>query len=134
MSVIFQISISRVLTPEEGQVRLAEIHTQAQRQAVSGLGYVHVAGATVYENPFPVWLTEQLRGNIPGLLFDEVNFLFHRLFETQEEAQHYERWIRENLARWASADPARVLVMNSLQTRIMRDYAGMVPAGDIDVF
>jgi hypothetical protein len=134
MSVVFQISISRVLTPAEGQVKLAEIHAAAQQQNISGVGYIRVAGATVHDNPFPAWLTEQLCNNIPGLQFDDVNFFFHRLFETLEEAQHYERWIRENLTSWASADPAKMLVMNKLQTRIMRDHVGMIPSADIDVF
>jgi hypothetical protein len=134
MSVTFQISICRVLTPEEGQLRLAEIHAQARAQGISGIGYVRAGQANVSENPFPQWLTEQIKNNSPGIKFDEVNFFFHCEFESLEEAQHLEQWIRGSLTQWAERDAAKAAVMRTLHTRTMRDYAGAVPVADIDVF
>lgn len=136
MGCMFQISISRVLTPAEGQVALTQMMRHIEQPGSTvGVGTLPPSvGVHVTQNPFPQWLTEKLVTLIPGLLFDDVNFFFYRVYESLAEAQHFESWIRGPLTEWSRHDPVKLEVMSRVHTRIMRDYVGQVPAGDVDVF
>lgn len=130
-----QIMVKRVLTPAEGQAKLAEINAKVSEQVNQGMSWGRVAvEGTLKENPFPDWLMNALRAGIPGLQLDELNFIFFREYDTTDEARYYENWIRGPLLDWAKSNPNWLIAMNQLDVQVMDASATEIGEHDLRDF
>ena len=129
-----QISIRRrVLTPEEGQAKLKEISEATKASTIVGYARLVVPGATTQDDPFPKWLTEQIKGGIPGVLYDEINYIWFRRYETAAEAQEYRDWVLE-IREWAKNVPEREEFADKIEVRLYNTDVGDIKDNDIESF
>lgn len=133
----FQVMMQpRVLTPVEGQAKLAEMFAEIKRnesQAAAGVNVLKMDGVNNHANPFPNWLYEWLK-RIPNVQFDTINYMFWKRCKTKEEAESFKQWV-ENLKNWARLnDPEKFAEFERLVVNIMDVSADEIKHGQLDTF
>jgi hypothetical protein len=81
----------------------------ALAQVTPGFTKIEVPGATIHENPFPVWLYEALVQLIPELKFDDINYTLVKRCDHREDAQHYKEWLENEFLKseYVQSDPIK---------------------------
>jgi hypothetical protein len=96
--VLLQVFIHRALTPEQGQLALAEMLKEAAKQPTLGAtntGAVRVAGYNRFENDFPQWLQQILTDY--KLTYDSVNLCYQGRFNQEANAEAWRLWFEREL-------------------------------------
>ncbi len=126
-----QISIERVLTPEEGQEKLKQLGAAIKDS--TGWTKVVVPGANVHENPFPEWLNKLINDGIPEVKFDDINYIFHRRFDKVDEGLAYIKWLEE-LKQWMRSDESKAAVAETVRYRIFNTDVDEIVQNNIESF
>jgi hypothetical protein len=133
----FQVMMQpRLLTPEQGQEKLAQMLEEIKRNeatAAVGVNTLKMDGVNVHSNPFPNWLHDWIR-RVPGMQFDTINFMFWKRCSTREEAEALRQWVN-NLKNWARAnDQQKFADFERLVVNIMDVSADEIKHGQLDTF
>jgi hypothetical protein len=106
----------RVISPQEGQQKLEEIHNQIKQNApAASWAPIKIAGVSRFEDPFAPWLKDILLK--AGLQYDDFNFSFAKSCDLRE-GQALLVWF-EQIRAWASQSPDWVEYMKFITARLL---------------
>jgi hypothetical protein len=133
----FQIMMQpRVLTPADGQAKLAQMFAEIKKNEASaapGVNTLKMEGVTSHDNPFPNWLYQWI-SKIPGVQFDTINFMFWKRCKTRQEAEAFKQWV-SNLKDWAQAnDQQKFADFERLVVNILDVSADEIKHGQYDTY
>lgn len=119
--VQLQLFVHRQLTPEQGQLYLAEMFEVGGRFTTQGgVGTVKIPSVTRHENPFPAWLQAAIR-SWGKCSYDSVNMCFIFRYEYEDGAEVAREWIDSYFRPWVKVNyPA--FNIDLLHVRVMGEH------------
>lgn len=105
----FKISCKqRVLDPEEGQQKLAELNAALNNISPAtgaGMFQTRIDGVNLHVNPFPAWIDGVFKKCLPGVKFDDVNWAYCIRDEEESPLRKHETWFHQVFIPWVKTQP-----------------------------